>query len=66
MSNAADEFGFYADQLLKKSKTNTLRERMQRFVDEHDTDGDLKTARQHSTDGTSLSETVIEDRDERF
>lgn len=66
MSNAADEFGFYADQLLKKSRTNPLRDRMHRFVEEHDDGADLKTARQLDTDGETLSSIVIDDREERL
>ena len=36
MSDTRDEHEFYAEQLLRKSKTNSLRARMQAFVDEHD------------------------------
>lgn len=66
MSDVADEFGFYADQLLQKSKTNPLRDRMRRFADEHDDDTDLKQVRKLDTDSGSLSSIVIDEREERF
>jgi len=66
MSDVADKFGFYADQLLQKSKTNPLRDRMRHFADEHAGDTDLKRVRQLDADGESLSRLVIDDREERL
>jgi len=65
MSDAVDDFGFYAEQLLNKSKTNPLRERMQQFISEHGGEADLKQVRMDVEGGENLSEIVIEDREER-
>lgn len=66
MSDAVDDFDFYAKQLLNKSKTNPLRQRMQEFVSEHGEQTDLKQARRAVQDGDTLSDIVIEDREERL
>lgn len=66
MSDTRDEHEFYAEQLLRKSKTNSLRARMQSFVDEHDQENDLKTLRSSTGDGTPLSDIVDEGREERL
>jgi len=66
MSDAADEFDFYARQLLNKSKTNPLRERMRQFVADHGADAELETVRVEAVEGDDLSKVVIEDRDERL
>lgn len=64
MSDVAD--GFYAEQLLRKAKTNPLRERMQEFVDEHGPETDLKQVRSEVDGGENLSDIVIENRDGRL
>jgi hypothetical protein len=56
---------FYADQLLNKSKTHGLRERMRQFVSEHGEETDLRETRK-TADGKPLSEIVTEEREERF
>jgi len=66
MSDTRDEHEFYAEQLLRKSKTNTLRTRMQAFVDEHHQEIDLKTLRSSTAEGTPLSDIVTEGREERL
>ena len=65
MSDALDGVDFYAEQLLRKSKTNQLRERMQAFVTEHGEDVDLKRVRAAVAEGDTLSEIVDEGREER-
>lgn len=65
MSDAADDIGFAERQLLNKSKTHPLRERMRRFVEDRGED-DLKQRRRSVSEGTDLSEIVTEDRDERI
>lgn len=66
MSDADDgDVDFYADQLLNKSKTYRLRERMREFVSEHGEDADLKEIRK-TADGKALSEIVTEGREERL
>lgn len=67
MSDSVDDFDFYAKQLLNKSKTNPLRERMRAFVSEHGSATDLKRIREEvDSGGTPLSETVIQNREERL
>lgn len=61
-----DDDRFFGRQLLQKSRTGPLRERMQEFVSEHG-DGDVKTVRRRLSKGeTDLSDLVDEDREERF
>ncbi len=56
---------FFGRQLLKKSRTGPLRERMEAFVAEH-RGGDVKTVRRQLSAGdTDLSDLVSEGRDER-
>ncbi len=64
MSDAIDEF--YAEQLLRKSTTNSLRERLQKFVDEHQNSREFKEVRAEASNGEPLSHLVIGDRDERL
>lgn len=66
MSDTAEDIGFHAEELLRKSKTGPLRQRMQQFVEEHGDDTDLKTARKDAGDGEALSDIVIEQREERL
>jgi len=65
MSDATDEIGFRGQQLLNKSKTNPLRERMKQFLQQQETT-DLKQLRSQVATGKSLSEMVEEDREERL
>lgn len=66
MSDTADEREFRAEQLLNKSKTHALRERMRAFLDSHDGADDLKSLRRQVSGGEDLSDIVVEDRDERL
>ena len=66
MSDTRDDTEFYAEQLLRKSKTNTLRARLEAFVDEHDQETDLERLRSSTGDGASLSDIVDEGREERL
>lgn len=66
MSDTAEDFDFHARQLLKKSKTNPLRERMRQFLTDHGADADLETIRAEAVEGEDLSEVVVEDREERL
>lgn len=64
MSDAADEIEFHGEQLLNKSKTRPLRERMEDFIDQQEP-VDLKTVRKTIAAGDDLSAIVREDREER-
>jgi Fe-S cluster biogenesis protein NfuA len=66
MSDTTDGFDFYAEQLLQKSKTNPLRERMQAVLSEHGGDIDLKQVRASASSGDDLSDVVTESREERL
>ena len=66
MSDTRDEHEFYAEQLMRKSKTNLHLTRMQAFVDEHDQETDLKTLRSSTGEGAPLSDIVTEGREERL
>lgn len=63
---AREDFDFLGRQLLKKSQTEPLRERMQDFVDDHDVPDDLEALRRRAKGGEDLSEVVKEDRNERL
>lgn len=65
MSDTEDDLEFWGRQLLKKSETNPLRERMQTIVSETEPVDDLRTIRRQTSGGSSLSELVEEDREER-
>lgn len=67
MSDVIDEDDrFFGRQLLRKSRTGPLRERMRTFVSEHGA-GDLKSVRRRvSTGETDLSDVVTEGREERL
>lgn len=65
MSDATNEFEFLGRQLLKKSRTAALRERMESFVAEHEQPEDIETLRRRVATGESLSAIVRQDRDER-
>ena len=63
MSDTID--GFYGRRLLRKSKTNQLRERLEEFVAEHDRDVDLVALREAAGEGEALSSIVTDERNER-
>jgi ribosomal protein S3AE len=65
MSDTADDIGFQARQLLNKTKTDTLRQKMREFVEERD-ETDLKDLRQKVASGDDLSDVVSEGRRERL
>lgn len=65
MSDTSDEIGFRGRQLLNKSKTNPLRERMKTFLEQHER-ADLKQLRSQVSAGKDLSEIVEDDREERL
>lgn len=67
MSDTAEnDFGFLGRQLLKKTQTQPLRERMEEFIDEHEVSEDLATLRRRAKSGDDLSTVVDRDRDERL
>jgi hypothetical protein len=66
MSDTADDREFRAEQLLNKSKTHPLRERMRAFLDSHGESEDLESLRGRVSGGKDLSDIVVEDRDERI
>jgi K+/H+ antiporter YhaU regulatory subunit KhtT len=65
MSDTADDATPDIATLLDKAKIHSLREQMQAFVDEYDGE-EFKAVRASAAEGKPLSETVIEDRDERI
>ena len=65
MSDTIDEVGFLGRQLLRKSQTNSLRQQMNEFIEEHEHPRDLKQMRREATEGKEVSEIVTEDREER-
>jgi ribosomal protein S3AE len=65
MSETTDTTEFLGKQLLNKSKTMPLRNSMREFIEEHETESDLKELRQE-TEGKDLSEMVDEEREERL
>jgi len=65
MSETTDTTEFLGKQLLNKSKTMPLRNSMREFIEEHETESDLKELRQE-TEGKDLSEIVGEERKERL
>lgn len=67
MSDAVDEFGFEGRQLLNKSKLQPLRDRMRRFLAEHEGDRwEFKELRREASQGKDLSDVAIDERDERL
>lgn len=62
---AREDFDFLGKQLLKKSQTEPLRERMEAFIDEHGSSDDLAELRRRAKAGKDVSEIVKDDRDER-
>lgn len=65
MTDTVDDFSFYSEQLLKKSKTNPLRERMKEFIEKNREEADLKKYRKEASNGKNLSDIVTENREER-
>jgi ribosomal protein S3AE len=65
MSETTDTTEFLGKQLLNKSKTMPLRNSMREFIEEHETESDLKELRQE-TEGKDVSEMVDEEREERL
>jgi hypothetical protein len=63
MSDTIDDF--YGRQLLRKSKTNPLRARLEGFVAEHERDVDLVALREAAGEGEALSRIVKDERSER-
>ena len=63
---AREDFDFLGEQLLKKSRTRPLREKMEEFVAEHETPDDLAELRRRAKSGQKLSDIVTEDREERL
>jgi|GEM_PF-1484826 len=65
MSDTEDDLEFWGRQLLKKSDTNPLRERMRAVISETEPVDDLRTIRRQTSGGSSLSEIVEDGREER-
>jgi len=65
MSDAVDDLDFWRRQVLKKSQTNPLREKMQEFVSESES-VNLKEISQRTSGDSSLSEMVREDREKQL
>lgn len=65
MSDTRDDLDFWGRQLLKKSDTNPLREKMRTVVSETEPSGDLRELRRQTSGGSSLSGIVEEGREER-
>jgi hypothetical protein len=53
-------------ELFKQSQHSPLEVRMKVFLNDHQALDDLKETRNHVAAGTSVSDLVSEDRDERF
>lgn len=65
MSDVADDIEFHSEQLLNKSKTRPLRERMESFASQQES-VDIKQLRETITTGEDLSAIVKESRQERI
>jgi ribosomal protein S3AE len=65
MSETTDRTEFLGQQLLNKSRTLQLRTKMKEFIEEHETETDIKKLREE-TEGKTLSEVVNEEREERL
>lgn len=65
MSDATDDLDFWGRQLLRRSQSNPLRERMRAFVAETDLSVPLKELRSQVGNGVDLADIVDEGRDER-
>jgi len=65
MSDTTENIEFQGEQILNKSKTRPLRERMEGFIEQQET-VDPKRLRETVADGDDRSTIVIEDREERL
>jgi ribosomal protein S3AE len=65
MGDTIDEVGFLGRQLLWKSQTNSLRQQMNEFIEQHEHPRDLKQMRREAAGGKEVSEIMTEDREER-
>jgi len=65
MSDRFDEITFHGEQLLRKSRMDSLRGQMQAFISDVE-DFDLKERRGRVPSGENPSEIVMTDREERF
>ena len=65
MGDTIDEVGFLGRQLLRKSQTNSLRQQMNEFIEQHEHPRDLKQMRREATEGKEVSEIVTENREDR-
>ena len=65
MSETTDKAEFLGQQLLNKSRTLPLRTKMKKFIEEHETETDIKKLREE-TEGKTISEIVNEEREERL
>ena len=66
MSRFADETEGDIEQLLTSSESSSLRDQMQQFIKANGGEIDLKVERKIGTDDDSVSNIVINDRDERL
>jgi hypothetical protein len=66
MSRFADETEGDIEQLLTSSESSSLRDQMQQFIEANGGEIDLKVERKIGTDDDSVSNIVINDRDERL
>ena len=66
MSRPADETEGDIEQLLTSSESSSLRDQMQQFIKANGGEIDLKVERKIGTDDDSVSNIVINDRDERL
>ena len=65
MSDTSEEVSFHGEQLLRRSRTESLRGQMRAFLSDTP-EIDLKERRAAIPEGERLSEIVERDRDERF
>ena len=66
MSGSADKTEGDVEQLLTSSESSSLRDQMQQFIEANGGEIDLKVERKIGTDDDSVSNIVINDRDERL
>ena len=65
MSDVIEGVSFEGKNILSKSKTDSLRDRMKSFVADRE-EVELKTVREKVSTGRDVSEIVKNDREERF
>ena len=66
MSNTRDDVGSLGRLAIQGSRLEPLRDRMERFVANHDEPADLNDLRERTSSETPLSELVDEDRTGRL